>query len=499
MRNRLLLLPLMFTATMTFAQKKNPEAAAIAAFDSWAAAGMKDWSMPGMAVAVVRDGKVVFMKGYGVKEQGKEAPVDIHTVFSIGSTTKAMTAVGMGMLVDEGKVSWDDPVIRHMPDLQLYDPYVTRNLRIRDLFTHNSGVGNTDFLWSGMRLSQDEIIRKMAAVEPSYPFRGGFIYQNIFYLIAGKVIERVSGKPWSVVMRERIFTPLGMAHTVPHLSETDPGTVSAAHYKVNGKVVPINRFSADGVDAAGSVYGCIDDLSRWALAMLDSSKYSGGRLLKPATWAELFRPQVIVPASQMYPTMQLLKPSWTTYGLGWFQHDYKGRKINYHTGSLPGEIAMHAQLPSEKLAMVFMGNLDHAELRHALVYKTFDQFALGGNRDWHQEILGLYTGIAKRQEQAIENIFKARVKDTRPTHDLSSYAGTYVHPLQGVITVGMKDGKLTADQNGFVRSVLGHFHYDTFEVQFEESWMGRDLVTFRTGADGKVEGVEVGGVVFLKK
>ncbi|MFM8348710.1 MAG: serine hydrolase domain-containing protein, partial [Bacteroidota bacterium] len=345
---RSLILLLSLTIGVTVGQKRNSEATSLAAFDVWATAGMKDWSMPGMAVAVVRDGKVVFMKGYGTRELGKDAPVDVHTVFSIGSTTKAMTAVCMAMLVDEGKVSWDDAVINHLPDFQLHDSYVTRTLRIRDLFTHNSGVGNADFLWSNINNTQDDIVKKMAMVEPSYPLRGGFIYQNIFYLIAAKVIERTSGKPWSVLIRERIFTPLGMVHTVPHFSDANPGTISSAHYKVNGKVMPINRMTADAVDAAGSVYGCIDDISKWAIAMLDSSKYSGGRLLKPATWTELFRPQVIVPASQMYPTMQLVKPSWTTYGLGWFQHDYKGRKINYHTGSLPGEIAMHAQLPSEK-------------------------------------------------------------------------------------------------------------------------------------------------------
>ena len=499
MQIRLLILLLTLTFAGAFGQKRNPEGSALVSFDTWVAAGMKDWSMPGMAVGVVKNGKVVYLKGFGVKDAGKNDPVDIHTVFSIGSTTKAMTAVCMGMLVDEGNVSWDDPVIRHLPDLQLHDAYVTRNLRIRDLFTHNSGVGNADFLWGNISLSQDEIVRKMAGVEPSYPFRGGFIYQNIFYLIAGKVIERVSGKSWSAFLRERVFTPLQMVHSVPHLAETSASTISSAHYKFNGKVVPIKRQSADAVDAAGSVYSCIDDISRWAMAMLDSSKYAGGRLLKPATWMELFRPQVIVPASQMYPTMQLLKPSWTTYGLGWFQHDYKGRKINYHTGSLPGEIAMHAQLPSENLAMVFMGNLDHAEFRHALVYKAFDQFALGGTRDWNREFLDLYSGIAKRQEQAINSIFSARVADTKTSHELSAFAGKYVHPLQGVITIAVQDGKLKADLNGLVRLSLSHFHYDTFEIRFEEEWMGRDLISFRTASDGSVESVESGGVIFRRK
>ncbi|MFM7856562.1 MAG: serine hydrolase domain-containing protein, partial [Flammeovirgaceae bacterium] len=277
-----------------------------------------------------------------------------------------------------------------MPDFKLYDPFVTRELKIRDLFIHNSGVGNADFLWGAMDVSSADVVRKMEQVKPSYSVRSSFIYQNIFYLVAGQVIQKVSGQSWEEFISQRIFQPLNMTRTVPLLKMVTDTNHSTPHYFYDGAIRAIAPSSADNVGPAGSVYSTIDDMSQWMQCMLDSSKYQGGRLLKPTTWAEMFKPQTLVPASQFYPTMQLIKPNWMSYGLGWFQHDYKGKKINYHTGSLAGEVAIHAQLPDAKLGFYFFGNYDHAEVRHALVYKTFDLFALGGNRDWSKEFLKLY-------------------------------------------------------------------------------------------------------------
>ena len=471
----------------------------INAFDAYAVSGMKDFRIPGMAVAVVRDGQVIFAKAYGVRKADRPEPVDLHTQFSIGSTTKAITAVCMGMLVDEGKVRWDDPVIRYLPDLQLHDAYVTRHLRIRDLFTHNSGVGNTDFLWGEMEISSDEIIRKMAQVEPAYGFRGGFLYQNIFYLIAGQVIEKTSGMPWHEFIKKRVFLPLGLTHTVATLADGNRDNEAHPHYLVDGTVTVLRHSSADKVGPAGSVRSCITDMAEWTRCMLDSSKHAGGRLLKADTWAEMFAPQVIVPESQFYPTKSLTRPSWTTYGLGWFQQDYQGRRLNFHTGSLPGEIALHAQMPSEKTGYFFLGNLDHAELRHALMYRAFDRFALASSRDWNLEIKALYDRLSKNQEQAIARYFGTRVPDTRPSRSLADFIGNYADPLRGTLTIGMKDGRLIADLNGVVTGTLEHFHYDTFVMQYPEAWMGKGLITFHTAADGKVAKVEAGGIGFLRK
>lgn len=295
-------------------------------FEAYVEKARLAWQVPGMAVAVVKDGKVISMRGYGQRALGADDKVDTQTLFACASTTKAMTAVCMGILVDEGKVKWDDGVSQYLPEFQLFDPYVTRELKIRDLFTHNSGVGNTDFFWGAMTISANDILRKMKEVEPSYSLRASFIYQNIFYLAAGKVIERVSGQKWEDFIQARVFSPLKMTRTYAILKAAPTSNIAKPHYLVNETIKVITPTNVDEIGPAGSVNASIEDMSKWMICMLDSSKYEGARLLKVATWNELFKPQVIVPANQFYPTMVLTKPNWTTYGLGWFQHDYKGKK-----------------------------------------------------------------------------------------------------------------------------------------------------------------------------
>jgi CubicO group peptidase (beta-lactamase class C family) len=468
-------------------------------FDTYVENARKEWQVPGLAVAVVKDGKIIFKKGYGVREIGTTNLVDTQTIFGCGSTTKAMTAVCMGLLVDEGKVNWNDPVAKYLPDFKLYDVHATRELKIRDLFIHNSGVGNADFLWSVMDISSEEILKKMELVEPSYSLRSSFIYQNIFYVVAGKVIEKVSGQKWEQFIVERIFKPLKMNRTFSQLANVKEVNQSKPHYFYNNAIRAITPTSADKVGAAGSIYSCIDDISLWMQSMIDSSKYAGGRLLKPNTWAEMFRPQTIVPASQFYPTMQLIKPNWTTYGLGWFQHDYKGKKINYHTGSLAGEVAIHAQLPDAKLGVYFFGNYDHAEVRHALVYKTFDLFALGGNRDWSKEFLKLYGDLKAQGEKAEKDFEAKRVANTKLSLPLSSYEGKYTDKLYGEAEVRIVDGSLKITTNNFLTATVQHWHFDVFRGDYEKGWYGKAVALFSLNATGEIEKLNFEGMEFVKE
>ena len=476
-----------------------PPIAQLKEFDAYVEKSRLEWQVPGMAVAVVKDGKVIFAKGYGVRQLGTKNMVDTQTLFACASTTKAMTAACMCILVDEGKVKWDDAVIKYLPEFHLADPYVTRELKIRDLFTHNSGVGNTDFLWAVMNIPADEVLRKVQQIEPSYSLRSSFIYQNIFYLAAGKVIEKLSGQKWEDFVQSLIFQPLKMTRTFSTLKKAQDPNHSKPHYMVNGSIKAIEPTSADEIGPAGSVNASIEDMGKWMVCMLDSSKYDGGRLLKASTWKELFKPQVLVPANEFYPTMQLIKPNWTTYGLGWFQHDYNGKKINYHTGSLDGEVAIHAQLPDSKLGVYVFGNYDHAEVRHALVYKTFDLFALGGNRDWSTEFLKLYTGLKQQGEKGEKDFEANRVTNTNPTKPLAEYAGKYTDPLYGELEITVTNGALMFSANNFLKATLSHWHYDTFRGMYEKDWYGSALANFSLDTSGKIEKVDFEGMVFKKE
>jgi CubicO group peptidase (beta-lactamase class C family) len=233
----------------------------VKAFDAYVQQAVTDWHVPGLAIAVVKDGQVIFAKGYGVRQLGKPGKVDAQTIFGIASTTKAMTAACAAMLVDEGKLHWDDKVTDYLPDFQLYDPYVTRELTVRDLFLHDSGVGNTDFLWGTMNISANEILHRMRLVKPQYGFRAGFVYQNIFYMAAGKVIEKASGMPWETFIQQRIFKPLKMTRTVPTFSQSKGmPNQTEAHARVDSSIMVVEKDVTDAISPAGGVWSCVDDM-----------------------------------------------------------------------------------------------------------------------------------------------------------------------------------------------------------------------------------------------
>lgn len=494
---RLYALLFLLVALPTLAQKAF-STKQIQAFDQYAERVRRDWAIPGMAITVVKDGRVLFSKGYGVREVGRPEPVDTQTLFACASTTKAMTVTLLGMLVDAGKLRWDDPVYQYLPELQFYEPYVTRQVTIRDLLLHNTGVGGTDFFTSAMTIPANEMFRRMVLVKPVYSFRAGYVYQNTMYSAAGRIIERLMGKTWSEAIRERIFQPLGMTRTVPKRGYIADNNLTRPHVRINDtiRVIPYGLDSEIG--SAGAVWSSADDISKWVICMLDSGRYAGGRLLKPATWAEIFRPQTMVPDDE-YATMQVLKPNWFTYSLGWYQHDYRGHKVNFHTGSLSGLTAITGQLPDEKLGVFVFGNLDHAEGRHALLYKTFDWFALGGTRDWSADFKTLYDGLDRQRQNAEQAINAQRVANTKPTVPLAAYAGTYTSPLYGEATVTVTGNRLAINVNEVLTATLSHWHYDTFRGAYDKAWYGNATAQFTLNPAGRVQTLLVDGLTFGRK
>lgn len=251
--------------------------------------------MAGFAVSVVKDGQVVFSKAYGVKDVRTSEPVDTSTLFAIASTTKAFTAAALGMMVDEGRLRWDDKVIDHLPDFRMYDPYVTRELTVRDLLSHRAGMPNTDYLWTGGDNSREEIVRRVRFIEPGYSFRAGYVYQNVMFLVAGELLEAVSGMSWDEFVRTRIFTPLGMSRSVTTLAEAQAKpNVATPHWPRNDSLFAITNSLADGIGPAGSIWSSAADMAKWVRFLLDTGRVNGRPLLRPNTWAELFRPNTLL-------------------------------------------------------------------------------------------------------------------------------------------------------------------------------------------------------------
>lgn len=468
-------------------------------FDEYVAAAVAEWKVPGLAVAVVKDGQVAMSKGYGVRELGRPEKVDDRTLFAIGSTTKAMTAALVGLLVDEQKLAWDDPVVRHLPWFQLKDPAVTRELTIRDLLTHRGSLPNTDYLWYGQANETRQILERVRLVEPGYSLRSRFVYQNVMYAAAGQVIEAASGRSWSEMMRTRLFEPLGMTDTAATLALVPRGAnVASPHYTIHDRVTVIQNMPVDNVAAAGSVWSSVRDMSKWMQFMLDGGVAGGKRLLSEQTAAELFRPQAIVPEAQ-YPTTRLVKPHWMTYGLGWFQQDYQGRAVTFHTGSIDGMVAIIGLIRDERLGVYVLGNLDHAELRHALMYSVFDRYSGRTARNWNAELKTLYGEAAQRSAAMQKRIESQRVAGTSPALPLERYAGTYSDPLRGDVVVALEGGGLRIQHGVIYRGPLEHWHYNTFRAKWATEWHGSALVTFHLGASGGVDALEVNGARFARR
>jgi CubicO group peptidase (beta-lactamase class C family) len=484
-------LTLSILSSSLFAQAPDPK---VAGFDAYVAKAVKDWGAVGLAVAVVKDGRTIYAKGYGVRTLGQPEAVDSDTRFAIGSTTKAITAAAIGMLVDDGKLRWDDPVTKYLPAFELADPYVTREVTVRDLLTHRAGLANGDVLWYRSENSAEEVLRRARFIPAAYSLRSNFIYQNVMYAAAGAVVAAASGMPWDRFVETRIFQPLGMTGTVPTLARTAGlPNVAAPHQKVGGEVRVITNASVDPVAAAGSIWSSVSDMARWTAFMLDSGRVAGKPLLQPTTWAELFKPQAILPGGEFYPSQRLTRPNWITYGLGWFQQDYQGRMAQFHTGSIDGMVAIIGLIPSARLGVYVLGNLDHVEVRHALMLRAFDTWLGVTPRDWSAELLTLYRGLEASGDSARAKLARDRRQGTAPTLPLAKYAGRYADSLVGTVEVTEAEGRLALSHGSQLRARLTHWHYDTFEAAWENAWQGTDLVTFTIGSDGTVEGLRYQG------
>ncbi len=465
------------------------------ALDTFIKEGIAKWQPPGLAVTVVKDDAIVFTKTYGVINLESGVPVDQNTLFGCMSTTKAFVAAGIAMLVDDGELNWDDKVIDHLPEFQLKDAYVTRELTIRDLLTHRSGLGNSDYLWSLMTIDGDEAIRRLKDIDLTYSLRSSFIYQNLMYHTAGKVIEVVSGQSWGEFLDKRIFKPLGMNNTYALLADIDDIQNKAeAHYEIDDKITRIEQMSVDNAGAAGSMWSSISDIGHWIKFLLHEGQVQSDTLLKPQTFAELFKPQQIIPSNEFYPTQQVTKPHWKTYGLGWFQHDYNGKMVQFHTGSLPGMVAIAGMIPEDEVGVYVMGNLDHVELRHAIMYAVFDLFIVGElSRNWSDELYNLY-----HPEQP-ETPEQQPIEGTTPSVATNDLLGKYYNDQFGWVEILEKDGQLRFNVNNTVYGSMNHWHYNTYKGFFDKKYWGELFLDFRLGSNGKLTHVELFGEDFYKE
>lgn len=470
--------------------------AKLAEIDAYAQQVQKDWSVPGMAIAVVKDGKTVFAKGYGVQRLGGNEKVDENTLFAIASNSKAFTTAALAILMDEGKIGgWDDKVSKYLPEFQLYNPYVTEDLTIRDLVSHRVGLDtfSGDLLWYETTYTDDEILKRLKHLKPTRGFRTGFGYQNLMFIAAGKIIEKVSGKTWAQFVTERILQPLGMRRTTTSVKDIKDNA-AFPHNESGGTLRVLHRGNVDGAAAAAALNSSAADVARWLRLQLGRGEFEGKRIFSEKQSWEMWQPAVILPlskaASEFMPTRHF-----NAYGLGWNLFDYQGRKIVTHGGGLDGMLSRTLLIPEENAGFVVLTN-NESSAYTVMQYKITDVLLDAPKRDWNAELLKRAETGEKAEVEAKKKLEASRVPNTKPSLSMKDYAGTYTGDLFGDATISEENGKLVLRMKpspNFVAD-LEHWHYDTFRIKWRPSVaynFPAGFVTFTIDKNGKAGEFEI--------
>ncbi|MBP7838382.1 MAG: serine hydrolase [Bacteroidales bacterium] len=438
--------------------------------DEYYAKALSDWKVPGMAIAIVKDGEIIYAKGFGVKDVRTKEPVDSETLFPIASNTKAFTSAALAILVDRGLISWSDKVTDYLPYFKLWAPYVTENITISDLLTHRAGLAtfSGDLLWYGTLYSREEIIKRARHLKPAFGFRERFGYSNILYIAAGEIIPAVTGKSWEEFIKEELLESLKMNRTV--LSTNDlPGkkNVATPHTDYNEDVIPIEYLNWDNMGPAGSLISCVNDVAKWLVLQLNRGVIDGDTIFSSERSREMWTSYTQMPISSFLET-NMPSTTFRSYGLGWGLWNYLGKKIVEHNGGYDGMISQTCMAPEENLAFVILTN-KNSNLYYPLMYKTLDTFLGGEEKDWSMLLLDRVKKQKEAEEKRREQKNKERIKNTDTSLPLNCYTGTYGGELYGNAMVKLNGEKLTVHMQPapIFEGTLKHWHFDTFEITFE--------------------------------
>ncbi|KAG9573605.1 hypothetical protein KCV01_g18581, partial [Aureobasidium melanogenum] len=479
---------------------------ALADFDAYVDATRKQFDVPGIAVAIVKDGKVVLEMGSGVRKLGEPAKVDEHTQFAIASNTKAFTAASLAILADEKKLDMNDRVVDRLPWFQMSDPYVTREMRIRDLLAHRSGLslGAGDLLyWPATSYTTEEVVQRLRYVPLTNSFRAEYAYDNILFGVAGLVIEKVSGLSWHDFVNQRIFAPLGMSESrsdaPTHIGPNDD--IATGHAKFDFKdLKPVGSMSWTNNQTAGGIYTSVHDLSKWMNMQLAGGAYTDAsgkpqRLFSEARQKEMW--SLITPiriSEPSVPELKAVKPNFSGYGEGWFVSDYRGHKLVWHTGGWPGMVSRLTLVPDLNLGVVVLTNQESGAAFQAVTMRALDAYMDAPKTDW---IAAYAAGVKKAEAGADDSMKKheaARAKNAKPSLPLDGYVGTYRDPWYGDVKVDKEGGKLVMrfTKTAQLTGTLEPWQHDTFIARWNDRSLNGDaFVNFSLDPDGKIREVRM--------
>lgn len=461
----------------------------LAAFDASMPKLVKDWNVPGIGVGIVVKGELVFAKGYGFRDLGKQLPFTPKTTVPIASNTKLFTAVAAGLLVEDGKLEWDKPVRQFVPGIRFYDDALTANVTIRDMLAHRTGITRHDTIWYKSDFTRQELFERLKYLEPTQPLRSLFLYNNMMYAGAGRVIELLSGRSWEEFVRERIFLPLGMTSSTFSIDEMvkqpEPG-VPFTERRDSFELYQIPYYKeAVGIGPAGSINSSLEDLSRWLIALMNDGRLEGRQEVPAAVLKATLSPAIALANTQLETRGfgELLNPA---YGTGRWTASYRGHLIAYHGGDINGFHSQVSMMPTDGIGVIVLVIGDHcAPLYNYVSYDVYERLLGMSETPWSARGLEIRLKGKEAGKQARAKAGAGRVPDTRPSHPLDDYAGEYEHPAYGVLAVTRSEAGLGFDFHK-IKLPLSHFHYERFDTPDDEQ-DGQWSVNFSTSAQGEVD------------
>lgn len=494
-----------FVAVLLECAATDAYAAPPADLDAFIAQSMKMFGPPGMSVAVVEDGKVVLTKGYGIRSIATNAPVDAHTAFPIGSESKAFTSAALAILVDEGKLKWTDRVVDKLPGFQMYDPYATEHMTVRDLLTHRSGLslGEGDLLIvPATTRTRADIVHALRYLKPATGFRESFAYDNILYIVAGALVEAVSGETWEHFIEAHIFVPAGMtdAATAYH---GDAKNGVALHARIGGPIQgmgpqSILRHGLEGSASApaGAINASASDMARWMQLQLAHGKaFNSQQVFSAEQSTEMWKPYVVVSPDSFgaasSAVMAALSPKFQDYGLGWFVENYHGHTVIEHTGAVLGAVAALYLIPEKNVGIAVNINSEDGAARRAVAFHLLDYYLGVPDQHWNETLKTLMDGMMARGQKALAAQPEQMKPNGHSSLPLDSYAGTYRDPWYGTATISRRDDGtlwMRFDETPRMEGPLIHVADDTFKAVWSDTMIEPAYAKF-TITSGKISAI----------
>lgn len=478
------------TLLVTFGSLAQPDASQL---DTYISKAQQDWKVPGMAVAIVKDGQVVLTKGYGVLSLKNDTPVNDQTLFAIASNTKAFVATALAKLVSDGQINWNDRVIDYLPYFQLYDYYTTTHTTIEDLLCHRVGLGtfSGDLMWYKSELSAEEVIKRIKYVPQAYEFRAGYGYSNLMFITAGEVIKKVTGMKWNEYVKESFFEPLGMDRTITSTSDLSEN-VAQPHKPLEKKQQVIDWVNWDNMGAAGGIISSASDMAQWMKMNLNRGVIDGDTIIDPSQHNILWTPHnnhVVTLEAQD----NLIGRHFSGYGLGWGVSDYDGNLMITHGGGYDGMYSYQMLIPDQKIGVMVLTN-SMKGLSSAVALWVVDRYLDNPDRDYSTERLEA-SKKNESQSNAIEERIADRNRKKEPTLSKEAFAGTYNSGMHGdVIVTQNEDGSFDmAFANAQkLSATLTHWHYNIWQINWKEThaWFGFGTVQFLLDNNLKVSGLQ---------